>query len=112
MLVIIMNSTKILFLKMLRGDIKRNAYEKAGLSPDLNHDDQGLLTGQTIKKSEIESFSSYKLMNDDERAIVSSILDEIKSKDGDSKGRTLVKHIDSLVPTSEESLSVDFKDAA
>ena len=63
-----MNSTKILFLKMLRNDIKRKACEKMGV--DFNQvpkEKEELLTGQTIGRSDIESFSSYKLMNDDEK---------------------------------------------
>lgn len=95
---------------MLKSDIKRNACDKMGINPDMVNDNLGLLAGQTISKNEIESFSSYKLMNADEKATVEFILNEMKSV-GANKGKALVKHIDSLVPMSEESL-VDFKDAA
>lgn len=106
-----MNSTKILFLKMLKGDIKRLACEKSNIDPNLINDDNlNLLTGRTIKRSEIESFSSYKLMNDNERSLVNSILSELKTNTGGEKGKTLVKRIDALVPTSNEV--IDFKEAA
>ena len=110
-----MNSTKILFLKMLRNDIKRKACEKMGI--DFNQvpkEKEGLLTGQTIGRSDIESFSSYKLMNDDEKSIVNSILNEMKTKDSSGvsmNGKILSKHIDSLVPTSMAD-AVEYKDAA
>ena len=110
-----MNSTKILFLKMLRNDIKRRACEKMGI--DFNQvpkEKEELLTGQTIGRSDIESFSSYKLMNDDEKTIVKSILNEMKTKDSSSvsmNGRVLSKHIDSLVPESHTD-AVEYKDAA
>lgn len=106
-----MNSTKILFLKMLKGDIKRLTCEKAGIDPNLINDNNlNLLTGQIIKKSEIESFSSYKLMNDDERNLVNSILSEFKANTSGEKGKGLVKKIDSLVPSSSEV--IEFKEAA
>lgn len=96
-----MNSTKILFLKMLKGDIKRQVSENSEL-----------LTGQTITLGQIESFPSYKLMNDDERAIVKSILAEMKSDKGENeKGKALLKHIDSLVPQSSIQ-EVEFKEAS
>ena len=110
-----MNSTKILFLKMLRNDIKRRACEKMGV--DFNQvpkEKERLLTGQTIGRSDIESFSSYKLMNEDEKSIVNSILNEMKTKDSNGvsmNGRVLSKHIDSLVPTSMAD-AVEYKDAA
>lgn len=110
-----MNSTKILFLKMLRNDIKRKACEKMGV--DFNQVPKGkeeLLTGQTIGRSDIESFSSYKLMNEDEKSIVNSILNEMKTKDSNGvsmNGRVLSKHIDSLVPTSIAD-AVEYKEAA
>lgn len=110
-----MNSTKILFLKMLRNDIKRKACEKMGV--DFNQvpkEKEELLTGQTIGRSDIESFSSYKLMNDDEKTIVNSILEQMKVKDANSNsmsGKILSKHIDSLVPTSMSD-AVEYKDAA
>lgn len=108
-----MNSTKILFLKMLKGDIKRYASEKAGIDPKMLSDDNlELLAGQTIGLSNIESFSSYKLMNEDERSIVKSILDSMKVDTGSNeKGRALIKNIDSLVPHSEMQ-EVEFKDTA
>ena len=103
-----MNSTKILFLKMLKGDIKRYVIEK---NNNLS-DSKGLLTGQTIGRSIIESFSSYKLMNEDERAMVKTILDEMKiNENGNEKGKALLKHIDSLVPHSIEN-EVEYKDAS
>ena len=72
-----MNSTKILFLKMLRSDIKRATYAKMGISSDASSSDE-LLAGQTISRSEIESFSSFRLMNTEERGIVNSILETCK----------------------------------
>lgn len=106
-----MNSTKILFLKMLKGDIKRNACIKAGIDPNsLSNDNLDALTGQTIKSSEIEAFSSYKLMNDDEKSIVKSILDSMRvNGQKNEKGMALLKHIDSLVPHSEIQ-EVEYKD--
>ena len=110
-----MNSTKILFLKMLRNDIKRRACEKMGV--DFNQvpkEKEELLTGQTIGRSDIESFSSYRLMNDDEKTIVNSILSEIKTKESSNasiNGRVLSKHLESLVPESHAD-AVDYKDAA
>lgn len=103
-----MNSTKILFLKMLKGDIKRAACQKAGIN--FNELSNDTLTGQTIGLSEIESLSSYKLMNDDEKSIVKSILDSMKiNNKGNEKGKALLKHIDSLVPHSEMQ-EVEYKD--
>lgn len=110
-----MNSTKILFLKMLRSDIKRRACEKMGV--DFNQvpkEKEELLTGQTIGRSDIESFSSYKLMNGDEKTIVNSILSEMKAKESSNasiNGRVLSKHLESLVPESHAD-AVDYKDAA
>lgn len=106
-----MNSTKILFLKMLRSDIKRSTYAKMGISFDASSSDE-LLAGQTIGRSEIEGFSSFKLMNAEERSIVNSILDSMgKDSSSNEKGRALVKHIDSLVP-KDESYEAEYKDAA
>ena len=110
-----MNSTKILFLKMLKGDIERNTYEKMGIDPSKVTNKEGLLAGQTINRSGIESFSSYKLMTSDEREIVNSILDELKPKEaevGFEEGMALLKKIDALVPTSHMSDAVDYKDVA
>ena len=73
-----------------------------------------MLTGQTLGRSDIESFSSYKLMNDDEKTIVNSILNEMKTKDSSGvsmNGKILSKHIDSLVPTSMAD-AAEYKDAA
>jgi len=110
-----MNQTKILFLKMLRGDIKRNACEKMGIDiSQVSKDKEELLTGQTIKRSDIESFSSYKMMTDEERAIVNSILETSKrneSANDSEKGKALLKHIESLVPTSQPD-AIEYKDAA
>lgn len=110
-----MNSTKILFLKMLRGDIKRNACEKMGIDiTQMSKDKEELLTGQTIKKSELERFSSYKMMTVEERAIVTSILEELKRKesaDNAVRGKALLKNIDTLVPRSEAS-AIEYKDVA
>ena len=100
---------------MLRNDIKRKACEKMGV--DFNQvpkEKEELLTGQTIGRSDIESFSSYRLMNDDEKTIVNSILSEIKTKESSNasiNGRVLSKHLESLVPESHAD-AVDYKDAA
>ena len=110
-----MNSTKILFLKMLRGDIKRNACEKMGIDPSEIVGKEELLAGQTVKRSGIVSFPSYKMMNDDERACVDSIMDELVKKNnevGSEKGKALLKQIDSLVPSSSLSDAIEYKDAA
>ena len=107
-----MNSTKILFLKMLKGDIKRHACEKAGIDPNVLNGNLDLLTGQTISRKEIESFSSYKLMNDDERSVVISILNEFKTNVGGERGKGLIKRIDSFKTNSEEVEMMDFKEAA
>ena len=110
-----MNQTKILFLKMLRGDIKRNACEKIGIDiSQVSKDKEELLTGQTIKRSDIESFSSYKMMTDEERAIVNNILETSKRRESinDSiRGKALLKHIDTLVPSREPD-AIEYKDAA
>lgn len=110
-----MNSTKILFLKMLRGDIKRHTCEKVGIDPNqMSKDKEGLLAGQTIAKSDIEGFSSYKLMNGEERTIVNSILEELKNKKsetGSERGKTLSKQIDALVPSSSAD-AIEYKDIA
>lgn len=100
---------------MLRNDIKRKACEKMGV--DFNQvpkEKEELLTGQTIGRNDIESFSSYRLMNDDEKTIVNSILSEIKTKESSNdsiNGRVLSKHLESLVPESHAD-AVDYKDAA
>lgn len=109
-----MNSTKILFLKMLRGDIKRNACEKMGIDiRQIPREKEELLTGQTINRSDIESFSSYKMMTVEERAIVNSILETSKRMESSDskKGKALLKNIDTLVPRSEEMQS-EYKDVA
>ena len=109
-----MNSTKILFLKMLRGDIKRNACEKMGIDiRQIPREKEELLTGQTINRSDIESFSSYKMMTVEERAIVKSILETSKRMESSDskKGKALLKNIDALVPRSEEMQS-EYKDVA
>lgn len=110
-----MNSTKILFLKMLRGDIKRNACEKMGIDiRQIPREKEELLTGQTINRSDIESFSSYKMMTVEERAIVTSILEELKRKESANnavRGKALLKNIDTLVPRSEAS-AIEYKDVA
>ncbi len=106
-----MNAAKILFLKMLRSDIKRATYAKMGISSESSSSDE-LLTGQTIGRSEIESFSSFKLMNTEERDVVNSILEVCKSNpSANEKGRVLLKHIDSLVP-KDDSYDAEYKDAA
>lgn len=109
-----MNQTKILFLKMLRGDIKRNACDKMGIDiSQMSKDKEELLTGQTIKRSDIESFTSYKMMTNEERAIVNSILETSKRNESNNseKGKALLKHIESLVPTYEPD-AIEYKDAA
>ena len=53
-------------------------------------------------------------MNDDEKTIVNSILNEMKTKDSSGvsmNGKILSKHIDSLVPTSMAD-AAEYKDAA
>ena len=99
-----MNSTKILFLKMLRGDIKKNACMKMGIDPSqMSKEKEELLAGQTIAKGDIETFSSYKLMNDEEKGIMNSIFEELKNRESDIgsiRGKALIKQIESLVPTS------------
>jgi len=109
-----MDSTKILFLKMLRSDIKRNACEKMGIDiRQIPREKEELLTGQTINRSDIESFSSYKMMTVEERAIVNSILETSKRMESSDskKGKALLKNIDTLVPRSEEMQS-EYKDVA
>jgi len=109
------SSTKILFLKMLRGDIKRNVCEKMGINPEQIGDKEGLLAGQTISRSGIESFASFKLMNDDEKECVNSILNELAQKNtevGSQQGKALLKHKDSLVPASYSFDAVEYKDVA
>lgn len=109
-----MNSSKILFLSMLRGDIKRNACEKMGIDISQVKDREELLTGQTIKRSDIESFTSYKMMTDEERAIVNSILETSKRNESTNdsvRGKAYIKHIESLVPTSQPD-AIEYKDAA
>lgn len=105
-----MNSTKILFLKMLRGDIKRNACDKMGIDiTQMSKDKEELLTGQTINRSEIESFSSYRMMTVEERAIVDSILEKskrIESNNDSVRGKAYIKHIDSLVPRTEPDATI------
>lgn len=111
-----MNATKILFLKMLRSDIKRATYAKMGISSETSSGDE-LLAGQTINRSVIESFSSFRLMNTEERSIVNSILETSKKKDAsdstvsNERGRALIKQFDSLVP-KDYSYDVEYKDAA
>lgn len=109
-----MNSTKILFLKMLRGDIKRNACNKMGI--DINQiprEKEELLTGQTINRSDIESFSSYRLMTDDEKQMVNSILKQIKSKGSSNdsqRGKAYIKRIDAFITESQPD-AIEYKDA-
>lgn len=108
-----MESSKILFLNMLKNDIKRSVMAKNGLdSKNLVNDD--LLTGQTISESEIKSFSSYKLMNPEEREIIDFILNDMKKKDTGSRtnNKVLTKRIDSLVPRSNEVDVASLSDAA
>lgn len=96
-----MNSTKILFLNMLKGDIKRHIFKK---------NNSEVLTGQTISRNVIESFSSYKLMNNDEREIVLNILKSMMNPSGNEKGKMMLKAIPGLVPMENDA--VDFKEAA
>lgn len=106
-----LNSTKILFLKMLRKDIIKDKAEALALNQGQLENNVGLLTGQTISRSSIENLSSFRLMNPDERKTVDLILSELKPKEvGSEKGRVLLKHIDSLVPSSYLSDGIDFKD--
>ena len=99
---------------MLRGDIKRNACEKMGIDiTQMSKDKEELLTGQTISKTELEKFSSYKMMTVEERAIVNSILETSKRMESSDskKGKALLKNIDSLVPKSEAN-AIEYKDVA
>ena len=102
-----MNSTKILFLNMLKGDIKRYTYQKLGIT-SVDDSNAKMLTGQTISKGEIEAFPSYKMMTNEERALVTSILESMNT--GLEKGKTMVKQKDSLIPRSNEV--IDYKEAA
>ena len=110
-----MNSTKILFLKMLRGDIIRNTCNKMGIDTNqIPSGKEGLLTGQTITRSDIESFSSYKLMTNEERDIVNLILKDskrIESNNDSIRGKALIKHIDTIIPASQPD-AIEYKDAA
>lgn len=115
-----MNSTTILFLNMLKSDIKRYIYEKNGstYNPINQNGVSEMLSGQTINKSEIENLTSMKLMNDIEKKIVYSILDDIKEKSNNNSSNTrdkqLVKHIDGIMPYMYDSSqeTTEFKDAA
>lgn len=127
--------SKILFLKMLRGDIKRATYAKMGISSDTSSDDK-LLAGQTIDRDTIERFPSYRLMNEEERRIVDEILgtcrkdasvDNVSNdnviqfsslvqeantqSNGASNGYAKAKHYASLVPPGY-STEFEYKDAA
>lgn len=116
---IIVNSTTILFLNMLKADIKRHIYEKQGLTySSVNQNEvNGVLSGQTISKSEIENLTSMKLMNDVEKNIVYSLLESMSNKPKESsntRDKQLVKHIDGVMPymySPSEELT-EFKDAA
>lgn len=109
-----MNSTKILFLRMLKNDILKQFSKDLGIGVDQLLKKDGLLAGQTISRSSIENFSSYRLMNSDEKKCVDLILSEVKSNNnvGSEKGKVMMKHIDSLVPTSYLSDAIDYKDVA
>lgn len=99
-----MNSTKILFLNMFKNELKKVAMSK------LNTDtfDDTKLTGQKISMEEIESFYSYKLMNDDEKKIVNGILNSMKKDTGgSSNNKMLTKRYDSLIPRSVEANVVE-----
>lgn len=98
---------------MLRGDIVRSICDKMGINPNQVSDREGLLAGQTIKRNGIENFSSYKLMNSDERKCVDDILTELTHPDVDvktEKGKALLKQKDSLVPSSYSSDTLQYKD--
>lgn len=101
-----MNSTKILFLNMLKGDIKRCTYQKLGIS-SIEDNNTMLFSGQTISRNEIEAFSSYKMMTNEERTLVGTILDSMNT--GIEKGKIMVKQMDSLIPKSNEV--IDYKES-
>ncbi len=109
-----MNSTKILFLKFLREEIQRYTFSKNGIqSTEEMLNKTGLLTGQTISRNEIESLSSYRMMNSDEKSTVNSILTELHNKSqgtGQSMSKVYSKQIQPLVPKTVDS--ADYKDAA
>lgn len=112
-----MNSTFILFLNMLKSDIKRYIYERNGVTYDAinNLNDAKMLTGQTIKRKEIENLSSFKLMNPEEIKLFEvSILDNPINSAGIEQGKRLVKHNDSIMPYmyNPGEAPVEFKDAA
>lgn len=102
-----MNSTKILFLNMLKGDIKRFAYQKMGIT-SVDNSNTKMLTGQTISRSEIGNFPSYKMMTNEEKLLVDSILDSMNV--GMERGKAMVKQMDSLIPRSNEM--IDYKETA
>ena len=104
-----MNSTTILFLKMFRDDLKRHVMN--GVPQNAS----GGLMGSKIKMSEIEGLASYKLMNSQEKEILSSILLSMKQNgtNGMSKNKQLVKAIDGVAPYMfEGDYQNDYKDAA
>lgn len=96
---------------MLKNDIKKSVLSRNNMNPNNKADEAVLLTGQTISENEIKSFSSYKLMNPEEREIVDLILNSMEKKDsGNSNDKALRKRIDSLVPRSNEANVADFLD--
>ena len=82
-------------------------YQKLGIT-SVDDSNAKMLTGQTISKGEIEAFPSYKMMTNEERALVTSILESMNT--GLEKGKTMVKQMDSLIPRSNEV--IDYKEAA
>lgn len=109
-----MNSNIILFLNMMKSDIKKYIYSREGIPYSAVDDSKdGLLSGQTINKSEINNLTSFKLMNQVERNVVDEILSSMK-QGGQERGKKMVKQIDGVMPyvypSNEETF--EFKDAA
>lgn len=109
-----MNSSIILFLNMMKSDIKKHIYDNEGISySTTDNSKDGLLTGKTISRSEIVNLASFKLMNQEERGVVDEILNSMK-QGGQERGKKMIKQIDGVMPymypSSEETF--EFKDAA
>jgi hypothetical protein len=106
----------ITFLKMLREDVIRFTRKK--------YNSSSVLPGQTLTRSEVYSQPSLKLMKDEERVVVDSILDNsdqatkeinpsavdgISNQSGRETGKYLVKAIPGMGSNEQAQ---DFKEAA